>query len=92
MIGKLKSLWTLFQKGQVVADPAKWKARQITSSMVVALLWAAVHTAEAFGLDLQVGSETVDAVAVGLLALVNWVLTLATSDKVGVSPRPKPDS
>jgi len=60
--------------------------------MVVALLWAAVHAAEAFELDLQVGSETVDAVAVGVLALVNWVLTLTTSDKVGMSPKPKPDT
>lgn len=92
MIRKVAALFDLLRKGRVVTDPARWKNRQITSSMIVAVLWALVHTAEAFGNEIPVGSETVDAVAVGVLALVNWVLTLATSDKVGLPDRRSPDS
>lgn len=92
MVKKFKALFDLFRKGRVVADPARWKNRQISSSMIVALLWALVHTAEAFGYAVPVGSETVDAVAVGVLALVNWVLTLVTSDKVGLPHKRSPDS
>lgn len=89
MIRKARALWGLMHKGRMVANPAAWKNGQIQASMIVALIWAAVHTAEAFGYAVPVGSETVDAVAVGLLALVNWMLTLATSDKVGLPPRPE---
>lgn len=87
MLRKAMAAWDLMHKGRVVADPAAWKNGQIKASMIVALIWAAVHTAEAFGYAVPVGSETVDAVAVGVLALVNWMLTLATSDKVGLPPR-----
>jgi len=31
-----------------------------------------------------VDEATVDSVAIGFLALVNWVLTLSTSEKVGM--------
>lgn len=89
MIAKAKALWDLMHKGRMVANPAAWKKGQIQASMIVALIWAAVHTAEAFGYGVPIGSETVDAVAVGLLALVSWLLTVATSEKVGLPTRPE---
>jgi len=91
MIRKTRALWDLMHKGRMVANPAAWKNGQIQASMIVALIWAAVQGAKAFGYDVPIGSETVDAVAVGLLALVNWVLTLATTDKVGLQPKHKPE-
>jgi hypothetical protein len=87
MMKKLKALLLLFQKGQIVADPAKWKAGQMESSAVIAAIWAAVYVAEAWGYAVPVGSETVDAVAVGLLAGINWVLTVITTDKIGLSTK-----
>lgn len=84
MIKRAKAAYTLLKKGQVVADPAKWKSRQITATALTGAIWAGIQAAEAFGYAIPVDEATVDSVAVGVLAVVNWVLTLSTSDKVGV--------
>ena len=84
MIKKAKAAFTLLQKGNAVSDPAKWKSRQITATALTGVFWAAIQAAEAFGYALPVDEATVDAVAVGTLALVNWVFTLSTSEKVGM--------
>ena len=87
MFKKAKVAFTLLQKGKAVADPAKWKSRQITVTMLTGVVWAVIQAAEAFGYAIPVDEATVDSIAVGVLALVNWVLTLSTSEKVGVQPR-----
>ena len=87
MFKKAKVAFTLLQKGKAVADPAKWKSRQITATMLTGVIWAVIQAAEAFGYAIPVDEATVDSVAVGVLALVNWVLTLSTSEKVGMQPR-----
>ena len=84
MIKKAKAALTLLQKGKAVSDPAKWKSRQITATALTGVFWAAIQAAEAFGYAIPVDEATVDAVAVGTLALVNWVFTLSTSEKVGM--------
>lgn len=80
-MSKIKAILMLFQKGSVVVDPAKWKARQITVTLLASVVWAGLRIG---GIDDQVGSETVDAIAGGVIAGVNLVLTLTTSDKVGL--------
>jgi hypothetical protein len=87
MFKKAKVAFTLLQKGKAVADPAKWKSRQITATMLTGVLWAVLQAAEAFGYTVPVDETTVDSIAVGVLAAVNWVLTLSTSEKVGMQPR-----
>ncbi len=87
MIKKAKAALTLLQTGKAVSDPAKWKSRQITATALTGVFWAAIQAAEAFGYALPVDEATVDSVAVGVLALVNWVLTLSTSEKVGLQSR-----
>ena len=89
MIGKIKAFWALFQAGQRVADAAKWKTRQIEVTALAAVLWGAIHVAESFGIEVPVGGETVDAVAVGVIALVNGVLTVITTNKIGLQPKPE---
>jgi len=84
MIKKIKAAMLLFKRGQVVADPAKWKSRQITSTMIVGLIYAAIEAAGAFGYDLTIDQASIDAIAVGILAIVNVVFTFTTSDKVGM--------
>jgi len=84
MIKRARAAYKLLQKGKVVADPAKWKGRQITATALTGVIWASINTAEAFGYAIPIDSETVDAVAVGFLALINWLLTLSTSKKVGL--------
>lgn len=87
-MGKIRSLFSLFRKGRMVADPARWKARQIEASALVAVLWAGVQAASAFGVEIPIDGETIDGVAVGLLAVVNWVLTVTTTDKIGLPCEP----
>jgi hypothetical protein len=87
MLKKAKAAYTLLQKGKVVSDPAKWKSRQITATMLTGAVWAAIQAAEAFGYAIPIDEATVDSVAIGVLAAVNWVLTLSTSEKVGLQSR-----
>lgn len=84
MIAKLKTAFTLFKVGKVVADPAKWKNRQISTTMIVAVIWAASDAARAFGYEIPITEELADGIAVGVLSVVNLLLTYTTSDKVGV--------
>jgi uncharacterized membrane protein len=90
MLKKVKAGLDLMKAGKRVSDPAKWKTRQITSSMLVAAIWAAVNAASAFGVEVPVDAETVDAVAVAILAVVNVVLTVTTTNKIGLPSGSKP--
>jgi hypothetical protein len=87
MFTKLKVAYYILQKGKSLSDPAKWKNRQITVTMLTGMIWAVIQGAESFGYVLPIDETTVDSVAVGVLAVVNWVLTLSTSEKVGLQPR-----
>ena len=42
------------------------------------------NAAAAWGYEVPIDEETIDAVALGILAVVNWVLTLSTSEKIGM--------
>lgn len=81
---RIKVAHRLMQKGRSLSDPEKWKKRQITATMLTGAIWSAIQAAEAFGYAVPIDENTVDAVAVGFLAIVNWVLTLSTSEKVGL--------
>lgn len=84
MIRKAKAALELLKKGKAVSDPAKWKSRQITATALTGTIWAAIQASEAFGYAIPVDEATVDSIAIGVLALVNWLLTLSTSKKVGM--------
>jgi uncharacterized membrane protein len=90
MLKKIKAGMALMKAGRRVQDPAKWKARQIEASAIVAVLWAAVNSAAAFGVEVPVNAEIVDGLAVAILAVVNVVLTVTTTNKIGLPSEPKP--
>lgn len=87
-MNKIFSLFQLFQLGSAVVDPAKWKAHQINANMIAALLLALCNAAPVFGVSLPFipDAGTVNMLAAGFLAVVNSVLTLVTSAKVGMVP------
>ena len=91
-MNKFLALFNLLRKGAVCADPAAWKNRQITATVLAAALLAAANVAVAFGYPLPIDETVATAVASGLIALVNVVLTVATTDKVGLPAQAKPDS
>lgn len=88
-MGKIGALLDLFRKGNSVADPALWKNRQITATVLGAFLMALFHVAESFGLKLPITSADTDALAGGVLVVVNLVLTVTTTDKIGLSAKPE---
>lgn len=89
---KITSLFALFRQGQAVADPKAWKERQITATILGGVILALVNVAAAFGYALPIDPATANAIGGGVLAVVNLVLTLATSDKVGLPPKPEAGS
>jgi len=92
MIKKAKALFALFQAGKVVADPVKWKTRQISTTAITSLIWVSIETVRAFGYEIPVSAEVVDASAVVILAVVNGLLTVTTTDKLGLPDKRKSDS
>lgn len=90
MLGKLKVVLDLFRRGNAVADPVMWKQRQITATMLAGLFIAASQAAKVFGYDFPMDSETATVIGAGIIGVVNWVLTIVTSKKIGALPA-KPD-
>jgi hypothetical protein len=90
VIRKIKAGMELMKAGKRVKDPAKWKARQIEASAIVAVLWGAVNSAAAFGVEIPVNAEIIDGLAVAILSIVNVVLTVSTTNKIGLSDKPEP--
>lgn len=82
----ISGAFRVFRAGEEVADPALWKARQIDVNKIVILLAAVAQLAKAAGYETHLDSETIAYLAAGILAVVNWGFTLATSSKVGIGP------
>jgi len=85
---KVTAAYDLLKKGNAVSDPAKWKKRQITTTAIVALIWSGLRALESFtGIQVPVDDETVNNVSIGVLALVNWIFTLTTTEKIGIGEK-----
>ena len=85
---KLLAVLALFRQGNVVANAAAWKNRQTTVTALGAFLLALLHVLKAFGVEIPVDEETANTIAAGVLCLVNIVLTLVTTDKIGLPSKP----
>ena len=83
-MNKLMVLFDLFRKGASVSDPALWKSRQVKSTVLAAFILAVINTASAFGYSIPIDTETANLIAAGIIALVNAVLTVTTTDKIGI--------
>lgn len=86
-MNKIQALWCLFKQGQVVAEPTLWKNRQITATVLAGVILAAVNALAAFGYSLPIDVETANAIAAGIIAVINVVLTITTTDKIGIEQR-----
>lgn len=83
---KLAALWNLFRKGEAVGNPAAWKAGQVSATALGAVIVAAVHVLSTFGVSLPIDEGSSLAIAGGVIAVVNIVLTYTTTDKIGILP------
>ena len=87
-MSKLFSLLGLFRQGVAVSDPKKWKERQITATVLAGVVLAVVNVLGAFGYALPIDTETANAIAAGIIAIVNVILSITTTDKVGLPAKP----
>jgi hypothetical protein len=89
-LAKLKLVYAVFQKGKMVADPVKWKKRQVTSGMIAALLASVIGLAKAFGYDIPLTDDQLLQIGGAIIAvggLFNAGVTVASTDKFGLQHR-----
>ena len=89
-MGKLAALFSLFRKGNEIADPGKWKSHQITANSIAVFLASLLAVAKAFGLEIPVGDGDIALAAGGVLGVANIIGTIITSKKVGL-PAAEPE-
>lgn len=82
---KISAIWQLFKVGSSVSNPELWKKRQIKATVLAAVILAVVNLLAAFGYSVPIDSTTANGIAVGILAVINVVLTITTTDKIGVT-------
>ena len=87
-MNKLLALLDLFRKGNAVADPALWKSRQIAATLLLPTFGALIAVLRAFGLEVPLDDTQITQLVTGLVVLLNLVLTLTSSDKVGLPAKP----
>lgn len=88
MFEKLKLFYDLFRKGQELANVEVWKNRQVVANILGGFILAIVALMKAFGYDLPIDSDTAMSIAFGIAAIVNVILTITTSKKVGLPAKP----
>lgn len=90
-MNKLLAILDLFRKGNAVADPALWKSRQIKATLLLPTFGALVAVLRAFGLEVPLDDTQITQLVTGLVVLINCLLTVSTTDKVGLPAKPEPD-
>lgn len=83
----LKQLLAVFQAGKTVANPAAWKSGQVTANMVAAVLSFLLLLLKGTPYDPQMDDQTVLLLAGGIFGLLNWLFTVASTDKIGITGR-----
>ena len=89
-MNKLLALLDLFRKGAAVTDPQLWKQRQIAATVLLPVFGSLVSALRAFGVEVPLDDTQITQLVTGLVVLLNLVLTLTTTDKIGLPAKPEP--
>lgn len=84
---KFFELIDVLHKGKAVSNPEVWKNRQVLISLLAPLILALAAITCSYGFCLPVSEEASIAIASGIFAVVNILLTWSTSKKVGLRPK-----
>lgn len=87
---KLFALLDLFRKGAIVSDPALWKQRQIAATVLLPIFGSLIAALRAFGIEVPLDDAQITQLVTGLVVVINLVLTVTTTTKLGLPPRPEP--
>lgn len=71
--------WQVLYKGYELSNTAAWKNVQNAINIVAGILFVVVQSYQ-----LPIDKDTVNLLAGGVVAVVNIILTIATSKKVGL--------
>lgn len=90
------NIFQALKAGKAVLNPAAWKRGQVTSNMVAAVLSFVLLALKGTPYDPKMDDQTVLLIAGGIFGLVNWLFTVASTDKIGITgrevqPQPAPD-
>lgn len=80
----LSDFFSAFRKGQELVNAETWKSRTILLNALVAFIAALASIAKGFGYDIPVDSEAIGGGIVAVFALVNAVMQVVTSKRVGL--------
>ena len=91
MLAKLKAAMDLFKKGKRLAHPEPWKNTQAAAGLLVPVI-AGLLTLVGGDIDVSTeqveqGSNFIALIGVGAYGLFNVVVTIITTNKIGVSSK-----
>lgn len=91
-MNKVAAVFELLKVGRSVANPAAWKAGQITVTVLGGAIVGLVEAGKAFGYELPIDADRASDIAWVVIGVANVVLTLTTSKTVGIGKAPvQPD-
>ena len=86
MFEKINAVINLFRKGSEVSNVELWKTGGISVAALAAALGALAQFGDAFGVHLDITSEQLNDLAIGVVSLVGVVLPVITSKRAGLLP------
>jgi hypothetical protein len=85
MLEKIKAFYNLFRLGQTVADKQFWQRRQVDVVPTLSVgLVALYQLGKQFGVHWPLDENSINFLAVALYGVVNTILTIITSEHLGI--------
>ncbi len=84
---KMLAVFDLLRKGKAVANKEAWKNGQISANVIGGLIIAVAQLSGVFGFPFPIPEDIASMVGGGILAVVNFFLTVSTSETVGILPK-----
>jgi hypothetical protein len=91
MLEAIKAGWNVLHAGECVANPALYKTHQVSANAIgVFLLALATALKVFFNIEVPIDEASALKIGGGILAIINIVLTMATTDKIGLPSKSVP--
>lgn len=89
----MKKLWMLldlFRKGNELVNAEKWKAGGNATTLLVPIILLLVKLAGDFGYGFEITTEQATNIALGIVAIVQFIVHNITSKRAGILPAKEP--